>query len=418
MWILARRITALTSALVRSMSRWLNTVIVLRRGVLLLAIAIEFTGFPLQAESAHQLCELAVSTNRSIRLVTCRSTMSYLVDSETDPVRRATIQNSAVLDTANRYCMYDISIAENRQERWKSVSGNYYGISSIDPSVGMYRPFQCAYDGELYRTMATDKNAGQILHYRNELEMYHGMCLLLGDWATYDSPARPNLVDWLEDGSGWSLDNADSDSVTRLSRLLNGEEFAVPLRIHVELSPEHGYLPNRIQWYWQDTQTLGFDLQVTKFTLSEIYGTWLPVSGELRLYYREPVFPRGLTAREYEQMTDAEQAIVNPTVTWKAAPLAPVGYIEVDPDTIRINPELARSDFQVHFPADCKVYDENSDQVLLGGLTPINIGTNPVDVKPRAGLASWLLWGNAIIIAAGLLLAVLRRRIQRSVGPP
>ncbi|SFI08943.1 hypothetical protein [Planctomicrobium piriforme] len=287
------------------------------------------------------------STKHTIR---CR--LEVQSESHSEAVSRA-----ADVDASGRFLLYELHVVEDRSTHRAKFTGRHFLVSSQRPELGSYRHFERAFDGIQYQTFDIERRSGFVSRYHHETTVYCTLSILLGDNLVAADDPRPSLVDWLNDPVEWQV-LADEASQVTLERTVSTEAIPTPLRIQVSLSRNHGFLPCAAEIFFCDTQTMSQRIKVTKFIQTGAHQHWIPVSGTHEAFYRDPILPEGITQESYARMSDSDREAVDRLVKWQAKPLVSKNHLEVEEQSIELNPELTGDDFLITYPRDARILRE------------------------------------------------------------
>ena len=321
--------------------------------------------------STDDLLAAAAASNERVVTFSCTARDYVRTDDDEFPWTKDLAKNKAASAIDGLALSSECQVLCDRPNARLRCEGRNYTIPKEDEPD--WTDFLGAYDGSLFRRYLLSNNFGEQIPYHGQLGGRHALHTLLGDGIGGHSFEGGDLLDWLRRRDGqWKREEPDPDGNPRLSRLYRTKAQAVDMRLVVTLAAKFGHLPKRIESYWMDTGTLCEAYDVSEFWRIPGEKFWVPVRGVTQAYYREAVFPDGVTLEQYQRMTPAEKKAIDRRVGWTARHLGPRRTLVIDKETLKLNLPVTVQDFSITFPPSAKVYDEAGKKVPLGGERPRN----------------------------------------------
>ncbi len=341
----------------------------LRSVCLVLALLlVSFGGRLLAADRDAELAailEKATAGNAAIKNFSCTTRCFVPVD---DPEHswREVAAHAEETPREGFFLLTTFKVVVDRVGARKRFEGKEYWSTSQD-HVPQYRASVYAYDGHVYRTFLPGDNWGRrMVTWRRNL-VRDSLHSLLGDDLQAAVTPDVNLVDLLRQPEGWQLESAPDEPQRRITRHYRQRLAGTELELHVGLSPKHDYLPAFFRTVWCDIGTMCEQYRVEQFAQVGPEKIWVPVRARHQHFYREAIFPPGITSEGYQKLTPEQKREIDPQITFRARSLGAPELIEIDPESIKINEPLADKTFDVEFPATAKIEDDVEQQPVAAG---------------------------------------------------
>ncbi|MBX3443096.1 MAG: hypothetical protein KF774_11880 [Planctomyces sp.] len=326
------------------------------------------------------------------------------------------LPTNAVVTDKGEVVLNDFSAAWDKASGRTKVEGRFFTATS---GVGLFTSFLGAYDGSSFRTFGKEHNSGQIIDAGPNLAKFRHIPLLLGH-GLIEHPMRDVAQLLLSEKSDirMSPDSSPEKPILELDYLHHeGTENSQPFVLKVEVDPEHGFLPSRIQCFKKDQAVLHTEAIISRFK-DVGNGVWAPTRGTLQLFDLSIRVPPGHTFSDVVKMQLSERARIG--ADYIPAPLGPPEEIIIAESSLKVNERLDEGDLTFQFPENALVYDAFQNQTLqadgAGQLRPRAAAARPNPQSVGGGLGVWLMRVNiaaaAVNIAAllGVLALWARRR--------